>query len=241
VSAPDIFRQSRGLFYDNLGATGAGLVPVVKLKAVGVNLIFEDPRDKNAGLAYRDQLTNQGIRVGLFTEPHWYAGQFPSNWKDDNGKPLPDPFLYRRQVSSDVQRLLRVGDPVVLDFEKTPAEWQTLFLVGIDGNSTAGWVGKGGEWFSGGTNMQRPTAFSNEPHQDVPATLYKMARAAYLPQLYTGSMDDRPGWQELQWDVANGMDAADCFPVYDAADYQPEEFTQGSYLFNQDRLRALWV
>jgi hypothetical protein len=249
---PAIFRDSRGLFYPKLDATGAGLVPVVKLRTVpggggnantpgsGVNLIFEDPRDPKASLSYRDQLTSQGVRVGLFTDPHWYAGLFPSAWRDDNGRALPDPLLYRKQLSADVSRLLRLGDPVVLDFEKLPHAWQLVFFVGEQGNAIAGWRGRGGQWFVGGTNMQRETACSNEPHQDNPGDLYRKAKVAYIAQLYDGNMNDRPAWQELAWDVADGLEAADCFPCFDAADYQLEELVAGAYLFPSDRLTHLF-
>jgi hypothetical protein len=241
MSAPAVFRESRGLFYDNLATTGAGLVPVAKLKAVGVNLIFWDPRDKNATLAYRDALTNQGIRVGMFTDPHWYAGQFPSLWKDDNGRALPDPLLYRKQVSADLLRLHRIGDPACLDFEKVPWQWQLIFLVGEAGSTIAGWRGKGGAWWNGGTNQGRETAFSNEPHQHNPTGLYAQALAGYIAQLYHGNMDNVPAWQELQWETTDGQVAADSFPCYDAADYAPADLVLGSYLFNQDRLKALFV
>jgi hypothetical protein len=243
MSAPAIFRESRGLFYPKLDTTGAGLIPVAKLKTVAggpINLVFWDPRDPHASLAYRDQLSTQ-ITVGMFTDPHWYAGAFPSNRKDLNGRALPDPLLYRRQVSSDVARLHRTDDPVLLDFEKIPRDWHQLFLIGAPDQAMAGWVGKAGVWWNGGTNMLRPTAFSNEPHQDNPTDLYAKAKAAYLAQLYDGAMNDRPAWQEAQWEEADGQNLADALPIYDAADYDPADLVLGSYLFDANRLTHLFT
>lgn len=241
LSAPLIFREKRGLYYDNIATTGG--IRLEKLATVPggpVNLVFLNPRDERATLEQRNRVTDGGVTVGLNTDPHWYPGKFPSSWKDDNGRALPDPLLYRQQVSADVKRILLVGDPVSLDFEKCPHAWQLIFFVGEVGNLILGWRGKGGTW-TGGANEFRPTACTNEPHQDHPAELYRQARVHYIAQLYDGNMNDRPAWQELQWDVGDGLDPLEVSPCFDSFDYDPVDFVPGTYLFNQDRLPHLFT
>lgn len=240
-TVPALFHERRGLFYDNIATTGG--VRVDKLRTVpggAINLVIFSPQDTRATLQLRDQLATQGVMTGLNTDPHWYAGKFPSSWRDDNGRALPDPLLYRREVSGDTVRILRAGDPVVLDFEKVPRAWAEAFLKGIPSSTIAGWRGRAGGLWNGGTNEQRPTAWTNEPHQATPGDLIVTAHIAYLAQLYDCCMNDRPGWSELQWLVAWGVPAEAAFPIYDAVDYQLDELEPGTYLFNQDRLRWLF-
>ena len=260
MSAPAVFRQSRGLVYADVN--GVGGVNVKKLRTVpgtggaesvpgsGINMPILDPRDKAVTKTLRDQLTAAGCRVALFTDPHWYAGTFPA-WagcpKDENGKPLPDPLLYRRQLSSDVSRLLELGDPVFHDYEKVPRAWLERFLIGGADTTVWGWRGRFGRWDLAGTNPGREGAYTVEPHQELPVDLIVKAGWAYVAQLYDGAMNDKPAWQELVWELSqqvNGfrLDPADCFPTYDARDYQPDELAPtGVYLFDSNRLTWLFT
>jgi hypothetical protein len=136
--------------------------------------------------------------------------------------------------------LLRAGDPVVLDFEKIPRAWAQAFLEGTSSSGIAGWRGRGGQLYNGGTNEARPTGWTDAFHQANPADLIVTAHLAYLAQLYDCCMNNAPAWPELQWDVSIGIPAEVAFPIYDAGDYQPYELRPGSYLFNQDRLPWLF-
>jgi hypothetical protein len=54
-------------------------------------------------------------------------------------------------------------------------------------------------------------------------------------------MEDYSPWSEREWLAATGFKPGETFPIYDAFDVQPEELQPGTYLFNQDRFRPLWV
>lgn len=247
-----LFAERRGLFHDNIATTGG--VRVDKYRAALLDTFIGNPRDPRFTRALRDQLSAAGILVGFNIDPRWYRGAIVSNgWKDDFGQPLPDPLLFRRVVSDLTLKLLAIGDPVVLDFEKIPHNWHRAFFRGIAGSAIAGWRGRNDGLWNGGTNEGRPTAVTNYFHQDNPLKLYVDCDVALIDQLYNDRMDDVSAWNERGWVEADaeaeGVDLANQFdpnglvvcPLYDSADYDPEELTPGSYLFNQDRLKVLFT
>lgn len=249
MSQAATFNRLIGLFHDNIGTTGG--VRVDKYQQLRLNCSLLNPLDPRNTLELRDFLTSKGITVGFNIDPRWFA--IASNgWKDDFGNPIPDPLLFRRKVSELAIKLLRAGDPVVLDFEKLPHKWQRAFFRGIAGSTIAGWRGRDGGIWNGGTNQARPTAVTNYFHQDNPLGLYIDCDVALLDQLYDEKMGDVSAWKEREWvesdAEAEGRDVADQFdvdgivvlPIFDGFDYDPEELTPGSFLFNQDRIPFLF-
>lgn len=241
-----VFGDSKGVFYANATNLPGG-INVGRLRAAPGgpwDLVLVAQDDPAFTRALRDQVVGTPglptMKFGVFSDPHHYAGLFPSmTWKDDNGRALPDPLGYRQHLTADVLTKLAIGDPVVLDFEKTPEAWQTVFFIGSPSSSVAGWRGRQGIWWKFGSNMGRPTAVSNEPHQDNPTALYKQAMVAYLAQLYDGQMNNYPAWKEAQWEAADGQDMSQSFPIFDAEDFDPQDITPGSYIFPADRFHAL--
>lgn len=244
MSQSELFRTRRGLFHDNIATTGG--VRTDKYAAVGLDTTILNPRDPRFTRALRDSLSAK-LLVGFNIDPRWYIGLIPSNgWVDDFKNPLPDPLLFRREVSACVVKLLAVGDPVVLDFEKIPHDWQRAFFAGVPGSTIHGWRGTNGQLWNGGTNEGRPTAVTNYFHQDNPLKLYRDCDVALLDQLYKDTMEDVPAWQENEWVRADaaaegGAEGLVACPIYDALDYKPTDLVTGSYLFNQDRLKVLFT
>lgn len=248
-----LFAERRGLFHDNIATTGG--VRLEKYAAVGLDLALLNPLDARNTITLRDNLSRPGgILVGFNIDPRWFTGIIPSNgWRDELGNVVPDPLLFRRKVSELTGKLLRAGDPVVLDFEKLTHAWQRAFFCGTEASSIDGWRGTNGGIWNGGTNQGRPTAVTNYFHQDNPLKLYLDCDVALLDQLYDEKMNDVSAWKEKDWvasdaeaegvELANQFDPNDLVvcPIYDSADYDPEELTPGSYLFNQDRLEVLFT
>lgn len=246
------FSELTGLFHDNIGTTGG--VRVDKYRKLRLNCAILNPLDPRFTRTLRDSLTRDGITVGFNIDPRWFVGTIASNGShDEDGHPLPDPLLFRRQVSALVTKFLAPGDPVVLDFEKIPHAWQRAFFCGRVGSPIDGWRGTGGGLWNGGTNEGRPSAVTNYFHQDNPIGLYIDSDVALLDQLYDERMADISAWKEREWvesdAKAEGRVLANQFdpnnlvvcPIFDSGDYDFEELTPGSYLFNQDRLTELFT
>jgi hypothetical protein len=229
-TVPDVFNQ-KGIWYDDISATGGFRGDKLKTVPGGpLRVVYLNPRDPRATRTLRDQITSQGFTVGLVSDPHWY------------GNATSDPIAYRKQLDSDIARILGgAHDPVMLDFEQLPKTWVQTFLWG--GAGTIGYRGRNG-LETGGTRPTRDTAYTNEPFQDgsvVPIPDLIKARLAWFVQLYYGGMQPAEHWWALRQLVLWGYPAGALRPFYDAAHYPPDwhDGAAGA-LFNSNRLNWLF-
>lgn len=229
-SVPEVFNK-KSIWYDDVAATGGVRVDRLRSLPGGpIEAVYLNPRDPRTTRALRDQLSGQGLSVGINSDPHWYAGA------------TADPIAYRKQLDADIARILGgAHDPVMLDFEQLPKTWVQTFLWGSAG--TIGYRGRDGT-HTGGTRPTRDSAYTNEPFQDgsvVPIPDLIDANLAWFVQLYYGDMRPAEPWWALRQLVLWGYPASGLRPFYDAAHYPPDWHAGAAgALFNSNRLPWLF-
>jgi hypothetical protein len=157
-------------------STGNGVVRK-RLYERGINFIGYDPHDPGAA-EHMNAVRKEGRTPFFFSDPRWYG-------LHADGSALK----YRQQLDSDCARLLKAGEPLMVDLEQVSMEYVRRLLNGSAGNR--GLVGSNNPSNSTGTQADKQLWYSNEPFQDgtvVPIPELVAAGAHWFPQLYYGPM-----------------------------------------------------
>ncbi len=153
-------------------STGSGVVRQ-RLYDRGITHIGYDPRDPGAKL-HIDAVRSEGRVPFIFSDPRWYGLEASA-------------LKYRQQLDADIARLLKPGEPYMVDPEQTTLEFQRRLLNGSVGNR--GLVGSNNPSYPTGTQADRPLWVTFEPFQNhtvVAISELIEAGAHWFPQTYYG-------------------------------------------------------
>lgn len=177
-----------------------------KIAAHGVGVVYVDPRSGNAK-AVVDDVRAHGLTPGIYYDPHWTGGITAKE---------------QAQVVSDyVQKakLIRTGEPVMLDIELLSIPWVTEFVKAYRSYLPS-----------------RPTAVTVAPFQTpvLPIGAFIGAGFHCYVQTYYGDMSPADGIAAVLELVRAGYPAYKVHPFY-AGERLPADARDGA-VFTMERL-----
>ena len=154
-----------------------------------IDTVYIDPRTWNAPTVCAD-IRAHALTAGFYYVPGWTPG--------------PTPQEHAKIVSDYVQvnKLLKPGEPVMLDLEQLSIPWVEAFLKKLRAYLPS-----------------RPLAYTNAPFQNetvVPVAALEAADAHWFPQLYYGQMQPADA-AAVMAEVCRIYDPAKVHPFHDGA------------------------
>jgi hypothetical protein len=177
-----------------------------KLIRYGVSVVYVDPRSGNAK-GVIDEMRGHGIVPGIYFDPHWNESLTPKQ---------------QAKVISDyvqIAKLIRLGEPVMLDIELLPIPWVEEFV-----KSYRSYL------------PSRPTAVTVASFQApvIPISAFLSAGFEIYVQLYYGDMSPADGSASCLELVRAGYPPSKVHPFYDGKRF-PSDARDGA-IFTMERL-----